>query len=164
MNTLVINSGDRPTLVNAGLIPLNSAGTWSVRKLSSGYMFMEYKTYNGRFLYATVNGGTLSEWNEAVSKNPNDAYPTFKQFQIPANSNITLTITGRSVITAIGDNNGRNMFICRVANSTLNIDELGTSSKISTSISGTDLTLTSTEPNVVFLYVTIYSGDVNVSE
>lgn len=88
------------------------------------------------------------------------SHPTFKSFQIPANSSITLNITGRSVITAIGADNGRNMYICRVAGGSLAIDELGESSRLTTSITGTELTITSTEGTVVFLYVTVYSGDV----
>lgn len=92
-------------------------------------------------------------------------YPTFKAFQIAANSSITLNISGsgRCVITAIsGGNagNARNMYICRASGNTLGIDELGNSSLISTSISGANLTLTSTIGIVVYLYVTIYYGDV----
>lgn len=90
-------------------------------------------------------------------------HPTFKSFQIPANSSITLTITHRCVITAIGDNDGRNIYICRTGGGALRITELTTSSKLTASTNNTELTLTSTETTVVFLYVTIYVGDVTAA-
>ena len=89
-------------------------------------------------------------------------YPTFKAFEIAANSSITLNISGsgRCVITAFSGGNARNMYICRASGNALGIDELGNSSLISTSISGANLTLTSTIGNTIYLYVTIYYGDV----
>ena len=68
MNTLAIDASYRSTLVSAGLIPVNSAGMWNVRKLSSNYMFMEYTTYNGRKFFASINNGTLSAWKELTTQ------------------------------------------------------------------------------------------------
>lgn len=97
MNTLAITVSDRPAIVDAGLIPANLAGTWSVRKLSSGYMFMEYTTYNGHSYFATINNSILSDWNE-VAHNSKIAYRSVGLPDVLTRDDGSTDISGRMTI------------------------------------------------------------------